>query len=67
MRRRLLQPENEVFMKIEQEKCVGCGGCVNLCPVDAISFSEDRAVIDEAACTDCGTCAQVCGVAAPQQ
>jgi len=52
-------------MKIDAEKCVGCGGCVSLCPVDAISFIDDRAMIDEAACTDCGTCAQVCGVEAP--
>jgi len=54
-------------MKIDATRCVGCGGCVNLCTVDAISFIDDRASIDETACTDCGTCAQVCGVEAPQQ
>jgi ferredoxin len=54
-------------MKIDAKKCVGCGGCVNLCAVDAISFFDDRAVINEEVCTDCGSCLQVCGVEAPQQ
>lgn len=54
-------------MTIDAKTCVGCGGCVNLCPVAAISFIDDRAMIDAAACTDCGTCAQVCGVEAPGQ
>jgi Fe-S-cluster-containing hydrogenase component 2 len=40
---------------------------VNLCPVDAIGFVDDKAIIDENVCTDCGTCLQVCGVEAPEK
>jgi Fe-S-cluster-containing hydrogenase component 2 len=54
-------------MKIEREKCTGCGGCINLCPVSAIFFSDDRAVIDEVVCTECGTCIPVCACGAPQE
>jgi ferredoxin len=54
-------------MKIDKNTCVGCGGCVNLCPVDAISFVDDKALIAEDVCTDCGTCLQVCGVEAPEK
>ena len=54
-------------MKIKNEKCSGCGGCVNLCPVTAIYFIEDRAVIDPEICTECGTCIPICGRGAPQE
>jgi ferredoxin len=54
-------------MKIEKEKCSGCGGCVNLCPATAIYFRDDRAVIDMEICTVCGTCIPICGRGAPQE
>ena len=52
-------------MQIDTEKCSGCGGCVNLCPQDAIYFADNRAAIDQRACTDCGLCMFICGVSAP--
>lgn len=45
--------------KIDPDKCVACGTCVDECPVGAIS-AGDVYVIDASACTDCGTCADVC-------
>ena len=54
-------------MKIEKEKCSGCGGCVNLCPAIAIYFRDDKAVIDMEICTECGTCIPICGRGAPQE
>ena len=29
-------------LKHESLNCTGCGACNNICPVDAISMSEDR-------------------------
>ena len=52
-------------MQIDVDKCVGCGGCVNLCPQAAIYFLDNKAVIDQFACTECRTCVFVCGMAAP--
>jgi len=41
--------------------CVGCGVCVNNCPVEAIALERDgKAVIDEGSCIRCGRCHEVC-------
>jgi Fe-S-cluster-containing hydrogenase component 2 len=54
-------------VRIEREKCVGCGGCVDLCPTTAISLVEDLAWIDANICLECTTCVKVCPVRAPQE
>lgn len=41
-------------------KCIGCGECVNVCPVDAHSISDGVHSLDRALCTACGKCAEVC-------
>lgn len=46
---------------IKQELCVGCGICVEECPVGAVQLDNDnRAVIDEGECIRCGRCHDVC-------
>ncbi len=41
--------------------CLGLGTCVDSCPFDAISMSENGLpVIDEDACTGCGMCRESC-------
>jgi Fe-S-cluster-containing hydrogenase component 2 len=42
------------------EDCVGCGSCVDVCPVEAIELVDDVAVIDEEECTGCMTCVDEC-------
>jgi len=51
------------MFKVDKEKCVGCGVCVNVCPAGAISVKDDKAVISDK-CVDCGRCVQVCPVGA---
>lgn len=46
-------------MKVDVDKCVGCGDCVRDCPVGAVHLSKKKAVIEET-CTDCGACLKVC-------
>lgn len=50
---------------VDKDKCIGCGACMQLCPVGAISFDEDgKAKIDPNTCIKCGTCEASCPVQA---
>lgn len=42
------------------ELCTGCRECVEICPEDAITISEEKAVINDLACTGCGLCIPIC-------
>ena len=45
---------------VKQDKCIGCGACVKVCPVGAISIKNGKAVVDQNKCIKCGRCAGVC-------
>ena len=49
--------------KVNDQECTGCGNCVDVCPVEAISL-EDVAKVDDNTCTDCGACVDECPVEA---
>ncbi len=41
-------------------KCIRCGECCQVCPVDACRLTAEGVVTDVALCTLCGMCAEVC-------
>lgn len=41
-------------------RCVGCGGCVRVCPTGAHRLEDGRHCFDRALCTACGACATAC-------
>jgi len=43
-----------------EKKCVSCGKCAVICPVNAVDFSFGRPVFDRQRCIRCGRCAQTC-------
>jgi ferredoxin len=46
---------------VSEDMCVGCGVCVDDCPVGAIILKEDqKAIINEDECIRCGKCHDVC-------
>jgi electron transfer flavoprotein alpha subunit/NAD-dependent dihydropyrimidine dehydrogenase PreA subunit len=46
-------------LKVDLEKCTGCGTCVFACPFGAIEVSGGKAKVFES-CTDCGACVDQC-------
>jgi Fe-S-cluster-containing hydrogenase component 2 len=51
-------------MKVDKNVCVGCGACVGVCPVGAISLKNGVSVIDPKKCIKCGACMGMCPVGA---
>ncbi len=49
---------------IDLNVCGHCGGCVPVCPTDAIYLSPLALEIDDGLCTACGNCVSVCPVGA---
>jgi len=46
--------------RVDTARCTGCGDCVEVCPLEAISLNDDKAVINEDNCTECGLCVDEC-------
>lgn len=46
---------------VNQDKCTGCGMCIQVCPRNVLAIKEKKAlVIDRDACLECGACAKNC-------
>ena len=46
-------------VKVDLDKCTGCGECVSACPLDAIVVANDKAIVDDS-CAECGECIDAC-------
>jgi len=46
--------------EVEEDLCVGCGTCVEKCPMEAIDLVDDIAVINNSRCIGCGVCVHHC-------
>ena len=53
-------------VNIDRDKCTGCGACVDVCPVNAITIEDGKAVVSDE-CVDCGACVGMCPVEAISQ
>lgn len=49
---------------VDKKKCLGCGGCISVCPQDAIDMQSNYAFVNKEKCINCGICIQTCPVAA---
>ena len=44
---------------VDLDKCIGCGTCVQDCPLGAIRLKKKKATVNEQ-CSHCGACVRVC-------
>lgn len=48
-------------VEVNEELCVGCGACVDVCPVEALAMKKNNKVgCDADKCIDCGQCVNEC-------
>jgi ferredoxin/predicted transcriptional regulator len=46
--------------KTHPESCLGCGTCVEICPMNAIELIDTKSSLNEDRCIGCGLCAYHC-------
>ena len=50
---------------VDQNKCIACGACLEICPVNAISWDKNgKSFIDVKKCIKCHSCESICPVEA---
>jgi ferredoxin len=53
--------------RIDEQQCLACGGCIAVCPEDAIIMSGTHAMVQPGRCIGCGICVKTCPVGAIDQ
>ncbi len=47
-----------ISLRLDQEKCLGCGMCAVVCPHRVFRIENKKArIVDRDACMECGACA----------
>ncbi len=52
------------MVRVDREKCTGCGACVTACPTGAIRLVNGVATVDADRCRECEVCMRACPVGA---
>ena len=59
--RQFIYLKNVVTLALDEEKCIGCGVCLIVCPHAVLSMNAKHVRIrNRDACMECGACAQNC-------
>ena len=49
---------------VDNKLCLSCGGCVSVCPQDAVHLNNLIAFVISSKCNSCKICINTCSVAA---
>ena len=62
---RFIYLKDVTTLRISEEKCIGCGMCVTVCPHEVLNLPNGKVqIVNRDACMECGACAQNCPVEA---
>jgi NAD-dependent dihydropyrimidine dehydrogenase PreA subunit len=57
----LIYLKNVVTLQLDQEKCTGCGTCLEVCPRQVFTMNGKKVwIANRDACMECGACALNC-------
>ncbi len=57
--------DDTAILRLDAEKCIGCGNCLEVCPHRLFTLNDGKArITDGNACMECGACARNCPVEA---
>lgn len=48
------------FAQVDEDVCVGCETCINVCQIDAIKMKNDISKVNKRRCIGCGNCVASC-------
>ena len=48
------------MVRVDSERCTGCGSCVDVCPVGAMELTAGVATIRHDLCNECQACIDAC-------
>ena len=52
-------------VNVDAEKCVGCGECVDVCPVEGYEIEDGKSEpVNAGECVGCESCVEVCEASA---
>jgi len=55
------------MLDVDKSICLECGGCVPLCPEEALFLSFDHLAVDHDLCIMCDICVNFCPVGAIEE
>lgn len=57
----MTEDNKKLAFTVNAERCIGCGVCVDACPMKILALEDDLCVmIDISKCLECGTCIRDC-------
>jgi ferredoxin len=48
--------------KVDEKNCLSCGGCISVCPEQAIVMQNKIAFVHVKKCISCGICVDTCPI-----
>ena len=61
-----MEPAENIYIRLEEDKCIGCNHCIRVCPIETANIAyqaENKDIkvrIDATQCILCGVCVDAC-------